>query len=383
MIAYRTACEGVKRYALDRAPAYDASVTDDREFLLLVAACRASFADNARAPLIAAATGVDWQRLLALARRHRVEALAWHSLGPLDLAIPPAIAADFAQRASAIVEHNLRTAIECARLGTAFAAADVDLLFVKGLTLGALAYRTPFLKMGWDIDLLVAPGQIAEAAATLAAAGYSPSVPAPPASVVAWHRRHKESAWYRPDGDFHLDLHSRLSDHRGLIPAIGMASPRQTVTVAPGIDLPTLAADELFAYLCVHGASSAWFRLKWIADLAALLHGADEHAVDRLFARSQAMGAGRAAGQALLFADGLFAIQLSPALRATLRGDRTVRWLAEIAFAQLAGRRDLLEPTERRLGTVSIHGSQLLLRPGWRPLLSELGRQAGDLLGRR
>ena len=95
------------------------------------------------------------------------------------------------------------------------------------------------------------------------------------------------------------------------------------------------------------------------------------------------MGAGRAAGQALLLADRLFAIRLSPALRATLRGDRTVRWLAEIAFAQLAGRRDLLEPTECRLGTVSIHGSQLLLRPGWRPLLSELGRQASDLLGRR
>ena len=37
--------------------------------------------------------------------------------------------------------------------------------------------------------------------------------------------------------------------------------------------MPTLADEPLYAYLCVHGASSAWFRLKWIADLNALLAG--------------------------------------------------------------------------------------------------------------
>ena len=358
-------------------------MTDDREFSLLVAASGASFNAQARAQLGAASPGIDWQRLLDLATRHRVEALAWHSLGPLDLAIPPDIAAEFAARAATIVERNLRTAIECQRLHRAFDASGVDLLFVKGLTLGALAYGTPFLKMGWDIDLLVAPGQVAEAAEVLAAAGYAPTVPAPPASVVGWHRRHKESGWHHRGGDFHLDLHTRLSDHRDLIPTIGMATPHQSVTVAPGIALPTLAADELFAYLCVHGASSAWFRLKWIADLAALLRGADAAEIDRLYARSQALGAGRAAGQALLLADRLFEIALGDALRAALRGDRSVRWLADIAIAQLAGRRDFAEPTMRRFGTASIHGSQLLLQPGWRPLLSELGRQAGDLLGRR
>lgn len=358
-------------------------MTHDREFSLLVAACHATFAERESDAVVVAAAGADWRRLLAMATRHRVEALAWHALAPLELPIPPAIAAEFAARAGAIVERNLRTAIECRRLRDAFAAAGVDLLFVKGLTLGALAYRTPFLKMSWDIDVLVAPDEVAAAADVLAAAGYAPTIPAPPTSIVAWHRRHKESGWQQRDGGFHLDLHSRLSDHRGLIPAIGMASARQTVTVAPGIALATLSGDELFAYLCVHGASSAWFRLKWITDLAALLRGADEAEVERLYARSQEIGAGRAAGQALLLGERLFAIGLSNSLGAMLRGDRAVRWLADIGDAQLAGRRDLKEPTERHFGTASIHGSQLLLRPGWRPLLSELARQAGDLIGRR
>jgi hypothetical protein len=57
-------------------------------------------------------------------------------------------------------------------------------------------------------------------------------------------------------------LHSRLADSPELIPAIGAGSPHQKVEVVPGIVLPTLAADELFPYLCVHGALSAWFGVK-------------------------------------------------------------------------------------------------------------------------
>ena len=352
----------------------------DREFALLVAACRATFAGEDGADVRAAADGVDWRRLLAMAGRHRVEALAWHSLAPLDLAIPADVAAEFSARAAAIVERNLRTAIECAALARTFEAAGIDLLFVKGLTLGALAYRSPYLKMGWDIDLLVAPDRIADVASMLSTAGYVPTIPAPPANLAEWHRRQKESDWHRPGGDFYLDLHSRLADHRGLITGIGMGSPRQPVTVAPGIDLPTLGPDELFAYLCVHGASSAWFRLKWITDLAALLHAANEDEVDRLYARSQELSAGRAAGQALLLTERLFRTRLSRSLGAELRRDRATSWLADAAMAQLT---KLREPTERRFGTATIHASQLVLQPGWRPMLSELGRQAAEFVTAR
>lgn len=358
-------------------------MTRDPEFLLLLAACRATFASGVEHAFASMANGVDWQRLLAMAARHRVDALAWHSLAPSGLAIPPAVADQLSERAARIVERNLRAALECAALAKAFARAGIDLLFVKGLTLGALAYGTPYLKMGWDIDLLVAPDRVGDAAVLLATAGYAPTTPAAPGDLPTWHRRHKESAWYKPDGEFHLDLHSRLSDHRGLIPRIGMVSPRQTVTVAPGIELATLAGDELFAYLCVHGASSAWFRLKWITDLAGLLRDADGGEIDRLYRRARQDGAGRAAGQALLLAERLYRLPLGAPLRDTLERDTATRWLAAVAMTQLAGRRDLKEPTERWFGTLSIHVSQLVIEPGWRPLIGELARQAGDLIGLR
>ena len=53
-----------------------------------------------------------------------------------------------------------------------FASAGVALLFLKGLTVGKLAYGNAMLKMGWDIDLLVDPDQLVEAAGLLEARGY-------------------------------------------------------------------------------------------------------------------------------------------------------------------------------------------------------------------
>ena len=140
---------------------------------------------------------------------------------------------------------------------------------------------------------------------------------------------------------------------------------------------PTLAADELFAYLVVHGASSAWFRLKWITDFAALIHGVAAEELERLYLRSQELGAGRAAAQALLLADSIYgSLGEATALKRRLQRDFQNRWLWRIAFRQLAGRLEPREPTSHFLGTAAIHYSQFLLLPGPGFKISEFVRQA-------
>jgi hypothetical protein len=126
----------------------------------------------------------------------------------------------------------------------------------------------------------------------------------------------------------------------------------------------------MFAHLCVHGASSAWFRLKWIADLASLLSrwGGD---LQHLFQRSQPLGAGRSAGQALLLAHRLFETALPPHLLQSLESDRSIRWLSKIALEQLLAP----EPGDRPFGTAMIHASQLRLRPDCAFQASEARRQ--------
>ena len=143
--------------------------------------------------------------------------------------------------------------------------------------------------------------------------------------------------------------------------------------------MQTLDEQELFAYLCVHGASSAWFRLKWVCDLAALLHGKDHEQIERLYDQSLQLGAGRAAAQALLVADSVFGISAPDTLRQRLRADRLNRWLANIALRQLMDER---EPLDRALGTFWIHSTQLVLLSGAANMASELARRVRTVVGR-
>ena len=279
-----------------------------------------------------------------------------------------------------IVEQNMRAAAASASLVAAFERSGVDLLFLKGLSLAKLVYRDPLLKMGWDIDILVSPDDIERAGECLRSLGYERILPVPRShpNLARWHVRQKESTWRHVRDGSHVELHSRLADNERLIPGLGMHSPRQQVEVVPGLRLKTLARDELFAYLCVHGASSAWFRAKWLSDLAGLIAEADQDEVGALYRRSQELGAGRAAGQALLLIQHLFGLRLPEALQSRLRQSRAHRWLARLAYGQLLDER---EPTHRPLGTAMIHIGQLPLKAESGFAWSEVRRQVRTAIG--
>jgi hypothetical protein len=340
------------------------------EFALAAACCRWASSGEGAVEIGRRAAGADWGAFLEVCRRHRVQGLALRALSDLQIAMLPPVHVALGADARGIAEHGLRAAAESQRLHETFAAAGVPILFLKGLTLGKLAYGDPFLKMGWDVDVLVAPSDIQNAAILLGQLGYQVIAPRQVCELARWHGSHKESVWRSPIA-LTIELHSRVADQPQLLPGLSFNSPSQMVAVAPGIALPTFADAELFAYLCVHGASSAWFRLKWISDLAGMVHGRDADAIESLHGRAHELGAGRAADQALLLAHWLFDIPISEGLARSLAAPIT-RWLARAAF------RDLLrgEPTERVLGTRTIHLTQFFMLPGFSYKISELFRQA-------
>jgi hypothetical protein len=250
----------------------------------------------------------------------------------------------------------LRAAAECRDLSAAFNSAGLALLFLKGLPLGALAYETASLKSSIDVDLLIDPAELERVSVLLLSRGYRLANPRDPSKLQ-------------------VDLHTRTADNSRLIRWIDVHSPRQIVDLGSGIQLATLADEQLFTYVAVHGASSAWFRLKWIADVAGFLNGRGADELEHLYRRSQELGAGRAAGQALLLADRLFATLSSVrAIRDELRSDTSTRRLYEAALRLLISGAG--EPTERLFGTLPIHWTQFLLLPGSAYKLSELARQA-------
>ena len=345
----------------------------DPSLKLLITCCRYCYGAESRASVAQTFGGADLERLLTLSRRHRVQGLAWKAVNDSGVPLPLEVGAAFRKDAQRIAQNGLQAAAVSARLHHAFGSARVPMLFLKGLVLGRLAWGDPFLKSSIDIDLLVPEAAISSAAALLAGLDFEQTLPEPSVDPVDWHRRRKESGW--TGHGVTLDLHSRVADNRRLLPTLTARTRADLVEVAPGISLPTFPLAEQVAYLAVHGASSAWFRLKWLAEFAALLHPIPPAGIANLRIQAIQLGAGRAIDQALVLAHKLFATPVPD----ELEFDAPTRRLVRIARAQLEAER---EPTARPLGTATIHFSQLLLRPGSRFAFGELGRQVGDILTR-
>src|SRR5262249_10006938 len=222
---------------------------------------------------------------------------------------------------------------------------DIPVAFIKGISLAKLAYGNLGLRHNRDIDLVVNFGMMPAAAELLERAGYRRSLPPAAFSetqLQMWLLRTKELAYTHDEKDFEVELHSRLFDNHRLMPELPPASSWRRVPLTKKSYLCTLEEGDLFAYLCAHGAVDCWFRLKWLADIGALVAQQDERGVERLYLAAAARGAGRSAAQALLLCQRILGATLPDKLIATLSEDVSGRWLETIAMQSLTAD---LEPT--------------------------------------
>ncbi len=349
--------------------------------LALLAACLRPMAMPDRTDAIArqAAMPFDADRLVDLAHRHRVSGFVEHGLSAIGHVLPEPAAALLARRAAQSRLQSLRNAGEEIRVGRALTAAGIDAIFVKGSTLAMQAHRTLTLKTSWDIDVLIGRDRLDAACETLAALGYRLSILGgitDPVQIRRYLTAQKESEWYHDERGTVVELHTELGDNPAAIPTIGLPSPRVMVDLMPGMPLATLAPGPLFAYLVFHGAKHLWARLKWLADVAALLHDAD---VEALYREAVMLGAGRCPGLAIVLAHDLFDIAVPDALLDAIRSDRATRRLVRFCHAAIVADEDaegwLMRPMRE---LIAFERSQLWLVPGlayrWRAVRSLLGR---------
>jgi hypothetical protein len=323
-----------------RATSFASSTEWNSPELALVTACCIWPHGPRRLDAIAGATRapIDWERVLRIAARHRVIALVADGVRRAGLTVPGEIDAELERAAAAAARDGLQFAARAVDLRRAFDAAGLDVLFLKGTPLALLAYGNLGLKAARDIDLLVAPEEEEAAEALLVRLGFvriEPAADITPAQEALYRRYEKETVWRR--GDLVVDLHRRLVNYPSLLRRLP-EEPRQEVALPGGATLPTLGRKAAFAYLCAHGALSGWHRLKWLADVGALLSQEDEAGVRELHAAAVAAGAGRCAGQALLLCERLLQLPIPADLLAKLRRDRRLLALEQVALDAIGGR---------------------------------------------
>lgn len=313
----------------------------DPEFLLAAACCRWPPSPLRDAAVRAAAIDVDWPRYGQVVRRQRIAGLVDAALADAKIDCPAAVAAPISHEARKILFRNMTAAVETARLIALITERGYPALAIKGVVLSALAYGSIALKHSKDIDLLVTPDDALAVIALLEEDGYRLTYPAPDLSTA--QRRTlttygKDVALTKPGGALQLELHWRLFDSEAVLPEITARAPAQSIPLGGGRSAPTLAQPALYAYLVLHGATDGWSRLKWLADLNALLAPLDSAAVAALHRSATAMGAADASAQALLLLRDLFGRDLPPGMAEALARPRQVRLLVAGAYKMMAPR---------------------------------------------
>lgn len=341
------------------------------ELQLLIALCKYPQDPTTSATISAmAARDIDWAAFETLVERHRVTGLVSANIKHAAAYLPD----DTRDRLSSAARHHatseLHFAAETARLQEVFDRAGVPALFLKGVTIGMLAYGRLGLKRSWDIDLLTSPESIISALRLLEAEGY---VLVPPFDM-------SESEILRFAGKAHelllvnaagisVELHWRMSQPHVLAHSNPFVET-QTVMLA-GRAVRTLRDDLLFAFLTVHGQAHGWSRIKWLADLAAFLGRRDAAEVGRLYDAAHALGTGRSAAVGLLLCADLFGLALSREVRDRCEADKVVPSLIKIDLACIAHpiSGDLPLFSREYFGLV---WAGLRREPGWRNFAAEL-----------
>lgn len=347
----------------------------------LVCACAMWPPSAARDAAVRAwAVGVDWESFLRVSGRQRIRSLARAALASAGVSPPEPAATRLALNAEAQSARSLALAAESLRLRGLIEADGVEVLFVKGATLAQLAYGDPTLKHCRDIDLLVGPGDAERAFQRLRGEGYvgaGPEGDLDAAQRRTLYRLRKDMELTHPERRLNVELHWRLVDNPVLLKGVGLASPTQAVAVLDG-RLRTLADSQLFAYLCVHGATHSWFRLKWLADLNAWLARKTDAEIEGFHQDARRLGVEACAAQALILRERLLGSPVPPALAPELRG-RKPRALVAAALDAMVGADGETELAARPWGPFRLLRPQFLRGRGpaflfaqWRLLAENL-----------
>jgi hypothetical protein len=131
------------------------------------------------------------------------------------------------------------------------------------------------LRDAGDIDLLVAEKDIFKAGKILETLGYErfdPQARLTPRRLRSYLAHQKDFSYEHPTTGMVIDLHWRLFRNAFLPANAGLKQVGEDWINLGSERIPTLPAQRLLLYLCVHGALDGWLRLKWLADIGALLH---------------------------------------------------------------------------------------------------------------
>jgi hypothetical protein len=218
---------------------------------------------------------IRWPYLLEIVQHQKVVPLFLRNLETFASEhVPEDTAAALRASTEANTRSCLRRSSHLQLLNRLFREQAIDVRIFKGIPLSMTAFQDPTLRDLGDIDLLVAEEDIFRAGDILRSHGYrrfEPRAHLTPRRLRSYIAHQKDFSYEHPAAGIVIDLHWRLFRNQFLPANASLTEVGVDWVVLGSERLPTLPVSRLLLYLCVHGALDGWLRLKWLADIAALL----------------------------------------------------------------------------------------------------------------
>jgi hypothetical protein len=281
--------------------------------------------------------GLDWPLLVRTALAHAVGPLVeWHVRGQGPENVPAGVREELSGRFRDNALHSLILGGELVRLARLFEEDGVRVLPFKGPTLAARAYGNLALREFVDLDLLLAPSEIARARTLLASAGYRCKLPLAPAQEDAYLATIGQTPFVRDGPRILVELHARLLPRDFYFPlTLEHLWPRRRPVVLAGQEVFTLGDEDLLVVLCAHGGKHGWASLGWIADVAALVRACPTLDWEKVLITARALRSERIFSLGILLAYELLEAPVPPEVVERARTSPAVQTLLRQVCQQL------------------------------------------------
>ena len=248
------------------------SVPLETEWSLLRAAC-AEIAAEEKTARIRELLGsqVHWSALLNLADRHGVQPILAQSLLSFGNQVPAEALITLKQSYQANLHKALLLSTEFVRIVDCLSQAGIEFIPYKGLALAETVYGDIALRQSGDIDLLIHTTDLKRIREAVGDLGYTPHLRLSEDEEEAYLKSGYECAFDSNAGRNLLEVQWAIQPHFYAVDLDleGLFRRAQTVKVA-GLDVKSLAAEDLFVVLALHAAKHVWGRLIWLCDLARI-----------------------------------------------------------------------------------------------------------------
>ena len=274
--------------------------------------------------------GIDWDLFIDFAIHHGVYPIAYGVLKKLNIQgipIPIFTKLQLLYKKNSLDMMNLTA--ELSKLATLFNQNGIRMMALKGPALAAKLYGRTSMRPSTDLDLLVSGDDIEAVEQLLFEEGYDNIGRKRILSLKeqAFFKRFNHHYIYgNENSDIPIEVHWRLNKQ-----ATGFVTEdhfdelwrKREVITFEGIRVPTLSAIDTCLYLIVHGAYHRWLCLRWLYDVAQLLHTDPELTTDAVMEYAGKFKLQHLVGQALILSKTLFGTGLPDTLRPAFDFDQS------------------------------------------------------------